>query len=502
MDELRTFMHGYMLLDGNTHNLLDGSVDRKSLWQLAYKNQIPSPLPLDEYAGLTRTEKRNISQFVAAMVHKDGRFKVDEEREIYDPVQEILHNYLQSQGIDVMATYNRHYLNHYAPDISFLLPGLAGHALAECMFGVMELKYCKDEDLGKDANLGQLYDYLLKLRKHQPYRSHFFGILSNIRENIVICVETAAQPIVRKYNSVSWENITRFLIHNIASHKPRELSFSLDTSHLGRVLSVSRRSCVAVFKRSGYTSSDMAVKGAYGSHQANIQHELVTLRKLGSHSHENLPQLVYSGPEDKEFGITPVGEPFGMHRFATAERLRGALKGIINGLEFLHSHGIVHRDIRRDNIITKHHTAVIIDFDHSIVLSTLSPSEQVLYEGGYICSPHEVLLASDPHSTKYTPKRFHDLTAFIMLLVDLLFPLKVKSFRSYMVLEANSKEREGLLQFWDEMDGSNIWAPFVRAAKSDDYDTLVKLLELVVWPSSGHIAGSSTSSAAASCGSS
>jgi len=43
-----------------------------------------------------------------------------------------------------------------------------------------------------------------------------------------------------------------------------------------------------------------------------------------------------------------------------------------------------------------------------------------------------------------------------MLLIDLQFPLKLKSFRSYMVLEANSKECEELLQFWDEMDGSAI----------------------------------------------
>jgi prenyltransferase beta subunit len=87
------------------------------LWQQAYKNQIPSSLPLDEYAALTHTEKRNISQFVAAMVHKDGRFQVDEEQEMYDPVQEILQNYLQYLGIDVMATYSRHYLKPYAPGI-------------------------------------------------------------------------------------------------------------------------------------------------------------------------------------------------------------------------------------------------------------------------------------------------------------------------------------------------------------------------------------------------
>ena len=221
-----------------------------------------------------------------------------------------------------MAKYNRHYLKPYAPDILFSLPGLAGHALAKCIFGVMELKYCKDEDPRKNTNLGQLYDYLLKLRKHQPYRSHFFGILSNTREKNVMC------PVVRKYNSISCENIIRFLIDNIGSHKPRELPFSLDTHHLWRVLGVSRRSCVAVFKCSVYTTSDMAVKGAYGSHQANIQHGLVTLRKLGSHSHENLPQLVYSGPKDKQFGMTPVGEPLGMHRFATAKQLRGVLKRI------------------------------------------------------------------------------------------------------------------------------------------------------------------------------
>ncbi|KAF8539563.1 hypothetical protein BDD12DRAFT_882059 [Trichophaea hybrida] len=498
MDELRTFLHGCILMDGNTHNLLDGSVDRKSLWQLAYKNQIPARLPLDDYAALTRTEKRNISQFKAAMVHKDDRFKIDEEQEMYGPVQDILHSFLQSRGVDVMATYNRHYLNPYAPDISFSLPGLAGHALGECMFAVMELKYCKDEDLGKDANLGQLYDYLLKLRKHQPNRSYFFGVLSNIRENIVISVEMAERLAIRKYHSVSWDDITRFLIHNIESHKPRELPFLSSISGIGRILGVSRRSCVAVFKRNGI---EMAVKAAHESHQANIQRELAILRKLGCHGHENIPQLVYSGLKDKEFGITPVGEAFGMHRFATAERLRGALEGIINGLAFLHHHGIVHRDIRRDNIITKHHSAIIIDFDHAIELSALTPGEQVLYEGGYICTPHEVLLAPDPHSTKYTPKRSHDLNAFVMLLIDLLFPMKVKSFRSYRVLEANSKEHGGLLRFWNEMDGSAMWGPFVKAAKSEDYDTLKTLLGLVVWPSTCNVGGSYTSSADASSGS-
>lgn len=61
-----------------------------------------------------------------------------------------------------------------------------------------------------------------------------------------------------------------------------------------------------------------------------------------------------------------------------------------------------------------------------------------------------------PTKYKIYPKLTHDLTAFVMLLIDLLFPLKLKSFRSYMVLEANSKECEGLLQFWDEMDGNAI----------------------------------------------
>jgi serine/threonine protein kinase len=93
----------------------------------------------------------------------------------------------------------------------------------------------------------------------------------------------------------------------------------------------------------------------------------------------------------------------------------GSSKGSY-GLEYLHSLGIVHRDIRPSNLILdQNDNVIIIDCETSIAFQD---APEVEYLGGFICWPAR-LLSSD--YARYTPQPTDDLFACILVILHMLF---------------------------------------------------------------------------------
>jgi serine/threonine protein kinase len=94
----------------------------------------------------------------------------------------------------------------------------------------------------------------------------------------------------------------------------------------------------------------------------------------------HLPELVWSRG-DKEPGIMPVSEPLDFQQVTSVSRR--IIEGLVDGLEYLHGLGIVHRDIRPSNLVLdQKHNVVIIDYETAVAFNEVS---QVEYLGGFIC---------------------------------------------------------------------------------------------------------------------
>jgi serine/threonine protein kinase len=85
---------------------------------------------------------------------------------------------------------------------------------------------------------------------------------------------------------------------------------------------------------------------------------------------------VWSPAEDKELGIVPVGEAIDFQQHTNIARR--VVRGMVDGLQYLHSQGIIHRDIRPSNLIMHHADVVIVDFETSVLIDRKT---KVTYEG-------------------------------------------------------------------------------------------------------------------------
>jgi serine/threonine protein kinase len=67
-------------------------------------------------------------------------------------------------------------------------------------------------------------------------------------------------------------------------------------------------------------------------------------------------------------------------------RTQGAwdCSGMVDGLQYLHSQGIIHQDIRPSNLIVHYMDFVIVDFETSVFAHS---SKEMIYEVGHICWP-------------------------------------------------------------------------------------------------------------------
>ncbi|MBW4624995.1 MAG: protein kinase [Brasilonema octagenarum HA4186-MV1] len=100
-----------------------------------------------------------------------------------------------------------------------------------------------------------------------------------------------------------------------------------------------------------------------------FQKEAETLQQLGNH--DQIPRLLAYFEEKQEFYLAqefisghPVSMEFPPGRIWTEPHILEMLNSVLGILEFVHSHGVIHRDIKPDNIIRRasDNKLVLIDF--------------------------------------------------------------------------------------------------------------------------------------------
>jgi protein kinase-like protein len=359
-----------------------------------------------------------------------------------------------------------------------------------------------------------MLDYFNTVHEKQPYRSSFIGILSNYSSSwVYIATFDEKGPKIEEYPCSSLADAIIFA-NTLSASQLRATIPSLDTAldpkfsvlALGKhyfLLSVKKRVTVLdnTVPRSMPTrqtvkitprwfppvqhrkqKNQFVLKIAHDSQ--SLDNEIKVLEKLCDANCLHIPELVWTrGSGDSELGILPIGEPVLPGEPAAVSRK--IVRGMIDGLRYLHSRGIIHRDIRLSNLILKRGqndvNVVIIDyetaFDSEQNRSTgnLNDSE-VNYSGGYLCWPRRLLQSREQ---SYIPEPADDLFACILVVLHLLFPRRFDDINAGNIRAGgNQPETLRVLQMWRDIESSKIWGQFYEAARDENYDGLLEISEV------------------------
>ncbi|KAF8415680.1 hypothetical protein BGX38DRAFT_1245353 [Terfezia claveryi] len=358
----------------------------------------------------------------------------------YINVVRLLTDYFNEQSIlglgttHIIDTHRQRFLDDRAPDI--VIQRYTSSPDKFNVAAVIDLKGFgnnANNKLGTYDNFGQILDYLTILADAQEGRKVFLGLLTNLKDAYLLKLSTgilkgrsrrtsargAHTSKLVQYRKVPIQAGLKHLYMELTSAEanPPAPSFSDQAGTLVRVLQRSSRSVVAIFCRKEIR---VVVKTApMPLWIPGIVNEINLLRSLqGLDKPLSIPTLVYDTlPPDTtiaraaEFGIQPVGQPISLDLFQDSESFLRCLEDLLVALQWVHSNGIVHRDVRGDNFIVFVHNhyasppvepdgkvqgrtnqcwrGVLIDFDRAVELG-----KECHYEGGYICCPIELLRAS------------------------------------------------------------------------------------------------------------
>lgn len=458
--------------------------------------------------------------------------KFVKERSMYTRVQACLDQHLNTPlsddhpGSQVFDTHSMELIFGLKPDISIATASRTT-ATANGLIAVIELKPGK---LTKGA-FGQLYDYLKGLQRIQPNRRLIVGLLSNLVENQFVILDTGANQRTRClcYNSVSLQIAVTYLrdviIPDPMSHPPASV-FVPSLGPMETQLGNPAFSIVGVFNIHPGIKGDqfrqerwviprnelpdggqMVVKrttpGFHGSiYQSRaprtVVNEIEILLKIRDHTKNDillkihdkttntvldgwnyLPNILYHTLDYQEFGITPRGMPLQASDGHT--NWAKVVVNVLDALSWLHSHHIIHRDVRMDNIIWDVDHAVLIDLGTAVDISC---GDTVDFNGGYICCPPTLL---GKLSGIYKPIPADDCLAVVLLVNTVLFPSRWESFQSDQLEKPGSPETLKMEQFWDSMETSKIWGPFFTAGRKADYVGLKKMDQFFVHLSSAEV---------------
>lgn len=418
-------------------------------------------------------------------------------------------------GSKVFDTTKKKYLEGCAPDFSITVQDIAQVDSAS-VIAIIELK-TQGEDPLTSESYGQVYDYLLKLAHAQPNRRKFVALLSNLKENRIITYQRLqdSTPRTVHHRSVSFAKALIYLKHCILSEHAVLTSiptFPADLGVMERRLGDPFFSVIGVFpvpegfgeeafskgrfictdlqqdtenivvKRTVLAQKDYnKIRGSASKKPTTkvperpVRNEIKFLEliyKEGGHHH--LPQILYYSLKMDEFAILPLGVPFDLYN-ADQFGSRTILKHVLSALKWIHERGIIHRDVRWDNIIWDKNRGVLIDFGAAVEYNR----EEAYYEGGYICCPLEVI---GKFGDYYVPEPADDCKAFLLLVNALLSPRsRWASMWTDKLADPYSEESKRMKILWSEMAKSRFWSPYLEAAKAAKYALLEELLEIIVF---------------------
>lgn len=437
----------------------------------------------------------------------------ESEPDMYTPVTNLLTRLLRRKrketdpGVQVFDTHRKCILGAWKPDICICVDGTKT-APASGIYVAIELKHTDHSMIDEDR--GQVLDYLVAMLKLDPNRAMVAGLLSDLNINHLIVLrarENGGTQLIQ-HKTASFAEVLTFIKQVILvdlQYRPAESAFPAHLGYMERRLGHPRASVVAEFLMPDPVLSNMKsqwpteVKSLGKSMAVKVllkptntlvdrtqRHEVEIYKLIQNFNppSTNIVRLVYSSPDNRILGTAPVGSRIDVRGISDHQNLRTILTDVLDGLNWLHSIGVLHRDIRRDNIIvvstpgsTKLH-GKIIDFGTAIIREedddTFLPQ---IYHGGYICCPYEII---GDFKRPYTPAFAHDLLAWVMLVNFLVFPNGVPYLQSHRVA-FESVEAERLIAYWYSMRTSRTWGRFVGAAEAVQRDQLGTLMaDLVV----------------------
>lgn len=464
---------------------------------------------LPDYADRKITNKA-IEPVVAA--------KYIEEAAMYVPVTRCVADYLTFRrtknhpGTKVVDTHNRYYLEGQAPDITIMVQDVAEVDSASVV-AIIELKHKSRNPLG-DECFGQVYDYLRKLGRAQPNRRKIVALLSNLTYNHIIIHDSPNHQTVNimHFLSVGFAKALRFLKYCILHDSitlPSIPSFSSDLHVLELRLGNPVFSVVGVFSipkkfgptnawvssdplpvgdkmvvkrtsnvpsrrpRASFIPSLTAVRSPKTIEVRPVEAEigiLLAILRAGPHAH--LPKLIYHSGDKNEFGITPLGEPCNIYTMKQPQA-KQILQDILDALQWLHKHDIIHRDVRWDNIVIVKGRGVLIDFGAALI----QDGRMHEFEGGIVCAPSRVIGQFD---RQYHPSAADDCLAWVLLLNAILAPTRWAALRSDEIMTPGSEAERRMRALWSALTASRIWGPGVMAAKNKEYKVMSEMLDLLV----------------------
>lgn len=407
-----------------------------------------------------------------------GEHHFDHEREMYRMICELFTTGLNHDE-DLATVYDTNkwpYLNGYMPDVTIALPGtIEPDLLSVCVIVDLKLRNKKPKTkLGTDDDFGQIFDYLLAVQEAQPGRRTYVALLSDLDRNYIVTISPpgCGPPLIQYAADTIFGALA--YIHDVAlksvSHLPPLTGFSLD--RMRRRLGNPRHSAVGEFLIPNTTTGAvMAVKRT-----PKKTRETFFLKLIAAEPPKFLPLLVHN-VDDIEFGITPVGTPLLPGMIAAPQQTRRILTDVIDAVDWLHKHRIIHRDIRCENIVLNGFRAVLIDFDASYYLEWSSPTA---YHGGYLCIPPKHLATVLVHGMDhpYSPSTADDCFAVVLLAHCLLFPHTFADLRTHRIGIPGSHESQRMSEFWRDLEDTRIWRRFKRLAEAGVVKDLVEVTEI------------------------
>ncbi|WP_228036417.1 CHASE2 domain-containing serine/threonine-protein kinase [Dolichospermum flos-aquae] len=202
--------------------------------------------------------------------------------------------------------------------------------------------------------------------------------------------------------------------------------------------------------------------------------EAYILETLGKH--EQIPQLLAFFEQNQEFYL--IQEYIEGHtltkeltpgKCCSYDQVINILKEVLQVLVFVHGYGVIHRDIKPDNLIrrTEDHKIVLIDFGgvKQIQPQQQTPENLTIGFGTSGYAPGEQLNGM--------PQLNSDIYALGIIAIQALTGITPKDFRRHgntglIVIANTSSSDEGILQNWQ------------RIANINDNDELVKVLNKMV----------------------
>lgn len=442
------------------------------------------------------------------------------ESDTYPSLQATLSRYLTEPrtratvGTTVWATHTKASagLDGRKPDFTVSVGGITSLDVHSVVM-LWEAKAVK-ADLDSDGR-GQLYSYLKLLSEKQSQRNAFVGVLSNLRQNVVMTLlkQAVTSPpnsfkyICKTYRSVGIGAVLSYLRHSVLHndiYRPCLTNFSHDLGDIVARLGNPMLSVVAefnlpssphptTFRTNRWINADfqaatantktMVVKRTLPVRQDRparpVKNEIEILRLI--HGIENvpntLPTLLFHSNSFDEFGISPCG-----YCLKPGEQMMKwdvILCNILDALEWLHGHNIIHRDVRWDNVIWDLDHAVLIDLGSAAHVDPADRDEpKFMYRGGYLCCPRDLIGNFDD---EYTPLPAHDCAAFLLMVNMLMWPSSWTNLASHRIAEYDSYEAGRMMRFWDGMKTSKTWGRYEKAASEAKYEILREVTEWCVY---------------------